>query len=66
MSVQDALLERHQELAESYKANILNARNLQRTLEEDILPGLVDELGLDGLGEQRARQWLNDIRMFRL
>ncbi|KAI0695008.1 CRAL/TRIO domain-containing protein [Cerioporus squamosus] len=67
MSTREVLREKHEELAELYKSNAASARGLQRTFEEDILPGLVDEVGLDGGGEQRARLWLNDTQsLFRL
>ena len=66
MSTRELLREKHEELAELYKVNLASTRSLQRTLENDILPGLVDELGLDGEGEQRAKLWLNDTRTSRL
>ncbi|RPD78618.1 CRAL/TRIO domain-containing protein [Lentinus tigrinus ALCF2SS1-7] len=67
MSTKELLQEKHEELAELYKTNLASARSLQQTLENDILPGLVDELVLDGEGEQRARLWLNDTQsVFRL
>ncbi|KAI0665990.1 CRAL-TRIO domain-containing protein [Trametes maxima] len=54
-------------LVEAYEQNIHGTRTLQRTLIEDILPGLVDELGLDGTDEERARLWLNDLQsIFRI
>ncbi|KAI0743967.1 CRAL-TRIO domain-containing protein [Daedaleopsis nitida] len=67
MSARAALQEKQELLAEIYQTNVAGARALQRTLERDILPGLVDELGLDGHGEERAKTWLNDFQsVFRL
>ena len=62
MTTSEVLREKHEQLLQQYDANVASARSLRRTLERDILPGLVDELGLDGLGEERAKMWLNDIR----
>ncbi len=66
MSTREVLQKKYQELAELYDDNLATAHSLQHTLEEDILPGLVDELGLDGESEQRARLWLTDTRTSRL
>lgn len=63
MSIRQAIHEKERQLAESYVNNVAGAQQLQRTLERDILPGMVDELGLDEEGEQRAWEWLNDLRM---
>ncbi|KAH9929563.1 CRAL/TRIO domain-containing protein [Epithele typhae] len=62
-----AIHKKEKQFAESYATNLADARHLQRTLEDDILPGMADELGLDGAGEQRALQWLHDLQsIFRL
>ncbi|RDX54948.1 CRAL/TRIO domain-containing protein [Lentinus brumalis] len=67
MSTREVLQKKYQELAELYDDNLATAHSLQHTLEEDIIPGLVDELGLDGESEQRARLWLTDTQsVFRL
>ncbi|PIL36055.1 hypothetical protein GSI_01715 [Ganoderma sinense ZZ0214-1] len=67
MSIIDVLREKEQQLAELYQTNLESARNLQETLDRDILPGLVDELSLDEEGEQRAKSWLYDLQsIFRL
>ncbi|EJF65029.1 CRAL/TRIO domain-containing protein [Dichomitus squalens LYAD-421 SS1] len=67
MSMEDVLRQKKEELVEIYKSNLDNARNLQRTLRKDILPGLVHELYLDDEGERRATSWLYDLQsIFRL
>ena len=65
MSIKEAIRDKERHFAESYASNISSARQLQRTLERDILPGMVDELGLDEDAEQRALEWLEDLRMCR-
>lgn len=66
MSTKEVLREKHDQLAEQYEANASTVRSLRRTLQEDILPALVDELVLDDAGEERAKVWLNDTRTSRL
>ncbi|KAI0645871.1 CRAL-TRIO domain-containing protein [Trametes meyenii] len=67
MSVLETLHVQEKLLVEAYEQNIYGTRTLQRTLIIDILPGLVDELGLDGADKERARLWLNDLQsIFRI
>ncbi|TBU48149.1 CRAL/TRIO domain-containing protein [Dichomitus squalens] len=67
MSMEVVLRQKEEELVEIYEANLENARNLQRTLRQDILPGLVHELHLEDEGERRATSWLHDLQsIFRL
>ncbi|KAI0759869.1 CRAL-TRIO domain-containing protein [Trametes elegans] len=65
--VLETLREQHALLAAAYAENLAAAQALQHTLTEDILPGLVDELGLDEAERARARRWLSDLQsVFRL
>ena len=66
MSMEDVLREKEEQLAELYEANLGVVRSLQRTLRQDIVPGLVDELHLEEEEERRATSWLNDLRASRL
>ncbi|KAI0039772.1 CRAL/TRIO domain-containing protein, partial [Auriscalpium vulgare] len=43
-----------------YQAHLQEVLALQTTLLDQILPNLVDELGLDALAVQRATDWLHD------
>ncbi|EKM54729.1 uncharacterized protein PHACADRAFT_124083 [Phanerochaete carnosa HHB-10118-sp] len=55
-------LQHQSELLDSlYDQNLKAARQLQSTLEHKILPGLVDEEGLDEADVEYAVQWLYDI-----
>ncbi|OSD07045.1 CRAL/TRIO domain-containing protein [Trametes coccinea BRFM310] len=60
MSIYEQLRAQQELLVGLYEQNIEGAVRLQKTLAEDILPGLVDELGLDEDDTTRAREWLND------
>lgn len=60
MAIYETLLLQQESLAALYNSNLQTVLALQRTLIEEILPGLVDELGLNEEDEQRARQFLED------
>ena len=60
--MKQAIHEKERQFAESYASNVAAAQHLQRTLKEDILPGMADELGLDDEGVERAQEWLDDLR----
>ncbi|KAI0935352.1 hypothetical protein AcV7_003816 [Taiwanofungus camphoratus] len=60
MAIYETLLSQQESLAALYNSNLQTVLALQRTLIEEILPGLVDELGLNEEDEQRARQFLED------
>ena len=64
MAMKQAVQEKERQFADSYASNVASAQHLQSTLERDILPGMVDELGLDEKGVERAREWLNDLRAY--
>ncbi|KIP06538.1 hypothetical protein PHLGIDRAFT_30459 [Phlebiopsis gigantea 11061_1 CR5-6] len=55
-----ALQEQYNLLNELYDSNLGAVRQLQATLLHDILPGLVDEQGLDATAVDRTREWLAD------
>ena len=63
MSIMQAIREKERDFADSYASNVAGAQRLQRTLEQDIFPGMVDELDLDDDAKQRAREWIDDLRM---
>ncbi|KAI0368310.1 CRAL/TRIO domain-containing protein [Pilatotrama ljubarskyi] len=66
-AVLETLRAQEERLAETYGQNIESARGLQFTLLQDILPGLVVELGLEADDEERARFWLEDLQsIFRM
>lgn len=48
--------------AEAYQQHLKGTQAIQQTLIQYILPGLVDELGLQEEDEKRARLWLGDLR----
>ncbi|KAJ7162076.1 CRAL-TRIO domain-containing protein [Mycena filopes] len=56
----DANREKSKLLAAQYTENLEAVLALQRTLIEDILPGLTDELELDAESIQWAKEWLSD------
>ncbi|KAI9067348.1 CRAL/TRIO domain-containing protein [Trametes sanguinea] len=60
MSIHEQLRVQHDLLVRMYEQHIEGAVRLQKTLADDILPGMVDELGLDEDDTARAREWLND------
>lgn len=62
--MKQAVHEKERQFADSYASNVASAQHLQDTLERDILPGMVDELGLDEKGAERAREWLDDLRAY--
>jgi hypothetical protein len=65
--VLDALRTAHDELASQYRTHIGAVRELQRTLLMDVLPGVLDELGIDSVEtEESAREWLSDTGMWLL
>ncbi|KAI0358623.1 CRAL/TRIO domain-containing protein [Trametes cingulata] len=61
-TVLETLRDQEESLAEAYRQNLESAHSLQTTLVEDILPGLVVELGLEADDEERARLWLEDLQ----
>lgn len=58
----EALQEQYDALNELYDRNLDAVRQLQATLLDAILPGLIDEQGLDATDVDRAREWLEDTR----
>ncbi|KAI0633538.1 CRAL-TRIO domain-containing protein [Trametes polyzona] len=61
-AILDALREQQDIFVEAYRRNVDGARAVQRTLTEDILPGLVDELDLQEEDVTKARSWLDDLQ----
>ncbi|OBZ70667.1 hypothetical protein A0H81_09354 [Grifola frondosa] len=59
MAIHDLLQYHYHTLSELYEENSDNVRTLQRTLIQDILPGLVDELELDGESKERTRRCID-------
>ncbi|KAI0823411.1 CRAL-TRIO domain-containing protein [Trametes gibbosa] len=58
----EALLVQQELFVEAYEKNVEGARSIQRTLLQDILPGMVDELGLEDEDVKRAELWLGDLQ----
>ncbi|CDO69175.1 hypothetical protein BN946_scf185042.g77 [Trametes cinnabarina] len=61
MSILEQLRAQHDLLADMYARNVEGAVRIQKTLADDILPGILDELGLDADDAARAREWLIDL-----
>lgn len=62
MSIHSTLQSHIEALHTLYERNFQVVRGLQRTLSDEILPGLKDELQLDPEKVAAARQWLGDTR----
>ena len=58
----EALQGQYDALNELYDRHLDAVEQMQATLERDIVPGLVDEQGLDEADVDRAREWLKDTR----
>lgn len=59
----EALQQQSELLDTLYDQNLKAVRQLQTTLEHEILPGLVDEEGWDETKTGDAIEWLQDTRM---
>ena len=62
MSIHSTLESHIEALHTLYERNFQVVRTLQRTLLEEILPALEDELEMDAEKVAAARQWLEDTR----
>ena len=56
----DALNQQYELLNTLYDQNLQAVKQLQHTLEHEILPGLVDEEGWDEDDVEYALEWLRD------
>ena len=63
--VYEALEEQYNKLNELYDGNLDAVEQLQATLLNDIVPGLIDELELDVTAVDPTREWLQDTRKSR-
>ncbi|KAI0786560.1 CRAL-TRIO domain-containing protein [Abortiporus biennis] len=60
MSIRTTLEEQIEALHTMYERNLEAVRILQRTLSHEILPALVDEMGLNDEDVQTTQEWLKD------
>ncbi|KAF9462463.1 CRAL-TRIO domain-containing protein [Collybia nuda] len=67
MTTRDLLRANHEKILEQYRSNLEGLLTLQTTLIYDILPSVVDELGLGPDASEWAKQWLEDTSsLFRI
>ena len=64
MSVYASLKPQLEALQKLYTTNEEVVRTLQRVLSKDILPGLIDELGISHTQKEALESWLMDTREF--
>lgn len=65
MSAPQALEAAHNAIVTKYTENEVTIRSLQRTLHEDIIPNVLDEMNEEGVqyNMQDLEDWANDIGM---
>lgn len=64
MSIRATLSSQLEALQRLYDTNEASVHSLQGTLLKDILPGLIDELGLSQAQQKPLENWLRDTRKF--
>ena len=63
-AIYETLQKHYNTINTQYEDHLDTVRELQKTLVLEILPGLVDELGLDDCDKANALQWLQDAREY--
>lgn len=59
-----SLRHNHEKLVNLYHEHLQTVRSLQRTVVDDIVPGILDELELGSDAAEWAREWADDTGQF--